>query len=175
MSWISLHAYHSESTAAIASQSLQPNQSQMNRKCYFWKPCRDQGWQRFFLAICYLSVLLTTTHNSILKICPKYQVLSSHFSEVNELLNVHWAKIVLSENISTPINVQCKNIYQEMVCCQEFWYVVSGLDIQLEQFKNNNPVGIKWVQSCKVLQVINLFLTRLIQTYSLVVKASLNE
>ena len=35
----------------------------------------------------------------------------SHFSEINELLNKHptqnWAKNVQTENISTPINVQC--------------------------------------------------------------------
>ena len=33
-----------------------------------------------------------TIHNLILKICPEFQVLSSHFSEVNELLHAHWTK-----------------------------------------------------------------------------------
>ena len=51
-----------------------------------------------------------TIHNSILKICPKFQVLSSHFSEVDELLDEHWMKIVLNENILTPIYVQCYNM-----------------------------------------------------------------
>ena len=47
-----------------------------------------------------------TNHNSTWKICPKFQVLSFHFSEVNELLNGHWEKIVIRENISNPIHVQ---------------------------------------------------------------------
>ena len=34
-----------------------------------------------------------TIHNSILKICPKFQVLSSHFFKVNELLDEQWAKL----------------------------------------------------------------------------------
>ena len=46
-----------------------------------------------------------TIHNSISKFCPKFQVISSHFFEVNELLDEHWAKIVQSENISTQIYV----------------------------------------------------------------------
>ena len=47
-----------------------------------------------------------TIHNSVLKIYPEFQVLSSHFSEVNdsELLNEHWAKMILSENILTPMS-----------------------------------------------------------------------
>ena len=38
--------------------------------------------------------------------------LSSHFSGVDDLLNEQWAKIVRRENISTPIYVQCANMYQ---------------------------------------------------------------
>ena len=68
-------------------------------------------------------------HNLISKICPKFQVLSSHFFEVTKLLYEHWAKIVQSKNISTPISnvITC----QSKVCVQEFWYIASGLDIQL--------------------------------------------
>ena len=50
-----------------------------------------------------------TIQSSILHICPNFQVLSSQFSEVYELLNKHWAN--LSENISIPISVQCYNMY----------------------------------------------------------------
>ena len=32
-----------------------------------------------------------TIHNSISKICPKFQVISSHFFKVDELLDEHWA------------------------------------------------------------------------------------
>ena len=48
---------------------------------------------------------LPTIHHSISKICPKFHVLSSHFSEVNDLIddstmsNEHQVKIVLRENI----------------------------------------------------------------------------
>ena len=67
-------------------------------------------------------------------------VLSSPFSKVDELLDEHWAKLVLSENISTPIYVECHKMCQSKVWVQEFWYFVSGLDIQLEQSKSNNPI-----------------------------------
>ena len=40
-----------------------------------------------------------TIHNSTSKICPKFQILSSHFSRL-----MSWKKIVESENLSTPIN-----------------------------------------------------------------------
>ena len=44
-----------------------------------------------------------TIHNSVLKIYPEFQVLSSHFSEVNdsELLSAQWA---LSKNILNPMS-----------------------------------------------------------------------
>ena len=38
-----------------------------------------------------------TIYNSISKICPKFQVLCSHFSEVNELIDKHWARTVQKE------------------------------------------------------------------------------
>ena len=38
-----------------------------------------------------------------------------------------------SEDISTPIYVECDKMYRSKVCIQEFWYFVSGLDIQLEK------------------------------------------
>ena len=60
-------------------------------------------------------------------------------------LDEHWAKIVQSENISTPIYVECD---WSKVCVQEFSYLVSGLDIQLEKSKDYSPVCKK-----KLLQV----------------------
>ena len=56
----------------------------------------------------------------------------SHSFEVNELLDDQWAKIVQSENILTPIYVECYKMYQSKVCVQEFWYCLGGLDIQPE-------------------------------------------
>ena len=43
---------------------------------------------------------LPTIHHSISKICPKFHVLSSHFSVVDSTMsNEHQVKIVLRENI----------------------------------------------------------------------------
>ena len=122
----------------------------------------DQRWQdkllfsiwRFFEQSSFVNIRLLcywpTIHNSISKICPKFQVISSHFFEVDELLDEHWAKIVQSENISTPIYVECDKMYQWKVCGRDF---VSGLDIQLEQSKNNSPVckkiGCRWQNTTK--------------------------
>ena len=38
-----------------------------------------------------------------------------------------------SEDISTPIYVECNKMYWSKICVQEFSYIVSGLDIQLEK------------------------------------------
>ena len=48
-----------------------------------------------------------------------------------------------SENISTPIYVECDKMYQSKVCVQEFSYFVSGLDIQLEKSEYDSPVRKK--------------------------------
>ena len=78
-----------------------------------------------------------------------------------------------SENISTPIYIECDKMYHSMVCIQEFWYFVSGLDIQLEQSKNNSPVcqkiGCRWRNTTSH---ILFFLPELIRTNGLVVKMS---
>ena len=84
------------------------------------KAISDQRWQielqfsilRFFelsdLVNNHLLWYWPTIHNSISKICPKFQVISFHFFKVDELLDEHWAKIasVQSETISTPIYVE---------------------------------------------------------------------
>ena len=55
---------------------------------------------------------------------------------------------MLSENISTPIYVECDKMYRSKVCVQEFWYFVSGFDIQVEKSEYNSPgrekIGCKW-------------------------------
>ena len=117
---------------------------------------------KIYWAICLCkrssTVLLTwpvwpTIHNSISKICRQFQVIGSHFFEVDELLDEHWAKIVQSENISTPIYVECDKMYLSKVCVEELSYFVSrsGVDIQLEQSENDSPVrkeighpGCRW-------------------------------
>ena len=71
------------------NQSLQPNQLQM--KCDVWRPCSDQRWQdelwfliwRLFEQSAFANIHLLcywpTIDNSISKIYPQFQVISSHF------------------------------------------------------------------------------------------------
>ena len=33
---------------------------------------------------------------------------------------------------------------QQKICCQEFWYILSGLDIQLEQYDNDDSARKNW-------------------------------
>ena len=65
-----------------------------------------------------------------------------------------------SEDISTPIYVECDKMYRSKVCIQEFSYFVSGqagLDIQLEKLEIDIPVCkksrlqvAKYDESCTV-------------------------
>ena len=68
--------------------------------------------------------------------CPKFQVISSHFFKVDELLDEHWATIVWIENISTSIYVECDKMYQSKVWVQEFLYFVSGQVTLIFNLKN---------------------------------------
>ena len=157
-------------------------------KCNVWKPCSDQRWQdkllfliwRFFEQSSFVNIYLLsywpTIHNLISKICRKFQVFSSHFFKVYELLDEQRAKIVQSENISTPIYVECHRMYQSKVCVQEFSYFVSGqagLDIQLEKSEYYSPVWKKvccrWLNTTSYIQ---FFFERLIWTNGLAVKVS---
>ena len=82
---------------------------------------------------------------------------------------------MLSENISTPIYVECNKMYRSKVYVQEILYFVSSLDIQLEQSKNDNPVRKKSVTGCEIKRVIYCFLRKSILTYGSVVKVSRGE
>ena len=66
----------------VPQPKLQPNQSQM--KCYVWKPTlREQAsifYSKIFLAINnHLQCYWPAIHNLILKMCPKFLVVGSHF------------------------------------------------------------------------------------------------
>ena len=56
-------------------------------------------------------------HHSILKIWITFQMLSSHFSEVNELLNEHWAKNVKWKYF----NSNSTRAIQEWQSCMQFF------------------------------------------------------
>ena len=133
---------------------------------------------KIFWAICHRkhsTTVLLTNHPKPdlqdLSWSPKFQVISSHFLEVYELLSENWAKIVQSEKISTPIFFECDKRYQSKDCVQGFTYFVSGLDIQLQQSENNSPVrktnGCRWRNTTSH---IPFFFLQLIWTNGLVVK-----
>ena len=136
--------------------------------CNVWKPCDDQCWQdelQFSIwilfgesafVIIHLLCYWPTIHYLILKICPKYQVISSHFFKVNDLLNEHCAKIVQSENISTPIYVECDKMYWSKVCVQEFWYWLPSLDIQPELSEIDNSAPKKAVRNSSSNMTIHI-------------------
>ena len=44
------------------------------------------------------------------------------------------------QSMLNVIRSWCISLYQSKLCVQEFWYFVSGLDIQLEQSENDNSV-----------------------------------
>ena len=81
-----------------------------------------------------------------------------------------------SENISTPIYVECDKMYRSMVCVQEFLYFVPGLDIQPEQSKTDNPARNNAVAGCETLRLLlTVLFSRLTQTHGLEVKVSRSE
>ena len=86
-------------------------------------------------------------------------MISSHFFEVNELPDEHWANILRIEIFSTPIYVECDKIYRSNVCVQEFWYIVSGLENQPEQSEteNDNHACKKAVPGCKIRRIMYRF------------------
>ena len=107
-----------------------------------WKPLSDQRWQielrfsiwrfseQFFFVNNHLQCYWPIIHNSISKICPKFQVLGFHFFKVDE----QWAKIVLIENISTPTYVKSDKMYWSKVCVKN-----SGIACLALIFNLSNP------------------------------------
>ena len=127
-------------------------------KCSVWKWCRYLHWleqasvfdSTIFWAICKQhnhphcvtdQPSSAQSRRSVLNF-----VFSSYFSEVDKLLDEHWhwAKKIGREKISTPIHVPCNHIYWSKICGQEFWYILSGLDIQLQKSENDNTARKKW-------------------------------
>ena len=72
----------------------------------------------------------------ISKICLKLQVVSALFSEVDDMLDEHQTKNMRTENISTPIYVQCENMCRITAnhnLRSKGWCIFSDLDIRLQQ------------------------------------------
>ena len=66
-----------------------------------------------------------------------------------------------SENISTPIYVEFEKTYPSKVCVQEFWYIMSGLDVQPEKSENDNSACKKVVPGCDTGRAIYSFFRRI--------------
>ena len=67
-------------------------------------------------------------------------------------------------------------MYQSKVCVQEFWYIVSCLDIQLEQSENNSLVCKKNpLQVAKYDESYTVFFVEWVRTNGLVVKFDCKE
>ena len=102
-----------------------------------------QAWfsiWRFFAQSAFANIHLlccqTTIHNLILKICPKFEVISSHFFEVNELLNKHWAKfcqVKIFQLQSMSNAIRCTSIDQR------FAFKISCISCLVLIFYLNNP------------------------------------
>ena len=63
----------------------------------------------------------------------------------------------LCEVKTTPIYVQCNKISRSKVCIQEFWYILSGLDIQPEKSGEDSPARKKAVPGCEIRRDIYWF------------------
>ena len=72
------------------------------------------------------------------------------------------------ENMSTPIYVECDRMYRSKVCIQEFWYIVSGLDIQPGTVRKRFLVAT-------YDESYTIFSKRSIQTHGSVVQALSSE
>ena len=87
-----------------------------------------------------------------------------------------WAKFVWSENISTPIYVDCDKMYWAKVCIQEFWYYL-GLIFNLSYLRSTILQATKGLQVVKHFKLYDRsytnFFCRQTQTNGWVVKVSL--
>ena len=80
-----------------------------------------------------------------------------------------------SENISTPIYIECDKMYRSKVCVQEFTYFVSGLDVQLEKTEMIVLYAKKWLQMAKYYESCTVSFWQIIGTTGLAVEVSRSE
>ena len=82
-----------------------------------------------------------------------------------------------SEKISTPIYVECNEMYRSKVCVQEFSYFVSNLAL-IFNLKNPSRTVLyanKSVAGGEIRRLIHRFFELLIRTNGLVVKTGCRE
>ena len=133
-------------------------------KCYVWKPCSDQPWQYklqfliwrsswFFEQSAFVNNHLLsywpTIHNLILKICSKFQVLSSHFFEFDELLHEQWVKLCEVKLF------QLQSMLHAISINQRFVFMNSGILCLALIFDVNNMRMEKWKKiDCRLQNTI---------------------
>ena len=104
------------------------------------------------------------------------QVLSSHCSEVNDLLDEYQAKNVRRENISIQIYVECNNMHWKNCLLSRILVYLVWPRYSTWASRKWNPTHKQLVQVCKIWEFIYQFCpffpSRFIQTFGLVVKAS---
>ena len=115
--------------------------------CIDWKNFNFSShwvWFKVFLSNLLLNYLLCywpTIHILISKISPKFQVLSSHFCDVVELLDEHWIKIVWREicnsNLCLTTHIEVKNL---IISCLALIFNLYNLRITILDAKNGFDV-----------------------------------
>ena len=108
-----------------------------------------------------------TSNNLLSKICPEFQVFSSHISELGDLLDENRAKNVRTQNISIPIYGECYNMCWSRFCFQEFLCILSDLDIRL----CSRRISSSW----RVLTIHIPFFKGTICSHGLVVNTSFSD
>ena len=143
-------------------------------KCCIWKPCSDLHWLDklwyliFFLAICTEKFSENCVADQLfITQCLRY-VLNFKFSvlnflipnsEVNGLLDEHWAKKCGKRifQLHSMSNVIIK------ICSQKFWYILFGLDIMIFNL-NNLRMTIQhfknWFKAARYYKSFAVFFSR---------------
>ena len=142
-----------------------------------WRPVLISGQALIFDLTSKNSLLKVTMccfnfiHNSIQKICPTFQILSLHFEEneftelFNAMMSMSTKQNMCKEKIFQLRSMSNAITYLKKVCSQEFWYILSGLDIQHEQSQiprmkiqhaSNSFKVVKYDMSYTVFSVVDL-------------------
>ena len=124
---------------------------------------------RFFQQSAFLNHQLLcywpTIHNLISKICPRFQVLSSHFSEVDEPIETPSCSMSIEQQWFEAKIFQLQSMSNTIACIDIMFAVKnSGIsclalifNLSIEQSENDIPARKKSVQACETWRVIYCF------------------
>ena len=111
-------------------------------ECDVWRQCKSLQWvyklqfsiKRFFEQSATQNKRLLsyrlTIHNLISKICPKFQVLNSYFSELDEVLDEHWQKRFAVMNSGISCLALIFNLSNPRMTMQKKRFKVAKYDIR---------------------------------------------